>query len=107
MSLMVVPNPICLPIVAAETTACKNTENDRKSLTLDGGGNIFLAGVQYAPTDNVKLAGNAGQTAEVGAIWAWTIEFKGGTIYQIRTANPQLLGVLRLDRGCSPGNTCN
>jgi hypothetical protein len=107
MSLMVVPNPVCLPIVAAETTACKNTENDRKSLTLDGGGNIFLAGVQYAPTDNVKLAGNSGQTAEVGAIWSWTLEFKGGTVYQIRTANPQLLGVLRLDRACSPGNTCN
>jgi len=107
MSLMVVPDPLCLPIVAVESTACKSTENDRKSLTLDGGGNIYLAGVQYAPTDNVKLAGNAGQTAEVGAIWSWTIEFKGGTIYQIRTANPQLLGVLRLDRGCSPGNTCN
>jgi hypothetical protein len=107
MSLMVVPSPVCLPIVAIETAACKATENDRKTLTLDGGGNIYLAGVQYAPTDNVKLAGNAGQTAEVGAIWSWTIEFKGGTIYKIRTANPQLEGVLRLDRGCSPGNTCN
>jgi hypothetical protein len=107
MSLMVVPDPVCLPIVPVETSACKATENDRRSLTLDGGGNIFLAGVQYAPTDNVKLAGNSGQSADVGAIWSWTIEFKGGTIYQIRTANPQLEGVLRLDRACSPGNICN
>jgi len=107
MSLMVVPDPTCLPIVALETAACRGTEGDRQTLRLDGGGNIFLAGVQYAPTDNVKLAGNSGQTAEVGAIWAWTIQFKGGTIYQIRTANPELIGVLRLDRGCSPGNTCN
>jgi len=107
MSLMVSPDPTCLPIVALETAACRGTEVDRNTLKLDGGGNIYLAGVQYAPTDNVKLAGNSGQTAEVGAIWSWTIQFKGGTIYKIRTANPELIGVLRLDRGCSPGNTCN
>jgi hypothetical protein len=107
MTLMVVPDPLCLPVVPQETVPCRGTEVDRHTLTLDGGGNIFLAGVQYAPTDNVKLTGNSGQFADVGAVWAWTIEFKGGTTYKIQTANPELLGVLRLDRACSPGNTCN
>jgi hypothetical protein len=107
LTLMVEPDRVnCLPIVAEETTACRNTENDRATLKLTGGGNIFLAGVQYAPTDNVNLKGNSGQESDVGAVWAWTIKFDA-SVFNIRTANPELTGVLRLDRGCSPGNTCN
>ena len=106
LTLMVEPDRVnCLPIVAVETTACKGTENDRKTLKLTGGGNIFLAGVQYAPTDNVELKGNSGQASDVGAMWAWTITFNS-SVFNIRTANPELLGVLRLDRACSPGNLC-
>jgi hypothetical protein len=107
LTLMVEPDRVnCLPITAVESTACKNTENDRITLKLTGGGNIFLAGVQYAPTDNVQLKGNSGQASDVGAMWGWTITFNS-SVFNIRTANPQLLGVLRLDRACSPGNTCN
>jgi len=109
LSLMVVPDTShdCLPITEVEDKDCKNSANDRQTLKLTGGGNIFLAGVQYAPTDNVVLKGNSGQEAEVGAMWAWTLTFDGGTTYRIRVANPELLGVLRLDAACSPGNTCN
>ena len=108
LSLMVEPDTThdCLPITELEDRDCRLSANDRNTLVLTGGGNIFLAGVQYAPTDRVELKGNAGQAAEVGAVWAWTLKFDGGTLYRIRTANPELLGVLRLDRGCSPGNTC-
>jgi hypothetical protein len=107
MTLMVEPDRTnCLPIIAEESTACKGTENDRKTLKLTGGGNIFLAGVQYAPTDNVELKGNSGQASDVGAMWAWTITFNS-SVFNLRTANPELVGVLRLDRACSPGNTCN
>jgi hypothetical protein len=106
LTLMVVPDPICLPVVPIEPTACKLTQTSRQTLTLTGGGNIFLAGVQYAPTDNVTLKGNSGQESSVGAVWAWTVTFNS-SVFNIRTANPELLGVLRLDRGCSPGNICN
>ena len=104
---MVEPDRVnCLPVTDPEGTVCKANKNNRQTLSLTGGGNIFLAGVQYAPTDNVTLTGNSGQQADVGAIWSWTISFNGGTLFNIKTANPELLGVLRLDRGCSPGNTC-
>jgi putative Flp pilus-assembly TadE/G-like protein len=107
LTLMVEPDRVnCLPVTATESTACKNTENDRNTLKLTGGGNIFLAGVQYAPTDNVNLKGNSGQEADVGAMWAWTIKFDA-SVFNIQTANPELIGVLRLDRACSPGNICN
>jgi putative Flp pilus-assembly TadE/G-like protein len=107
LTLMVEPDVVnCLPITPTESTACKGTENERATLKLTGGGNIFLAGVQYAPTDNVNLKGNSGQESDVGAMWAWTIKFDA-SVFNIRTANPELVGVLRLDRGCSPGNTCN
>ena len=78
LTLIVEPDRTnCLPIADPESTACKGTENDRKTLEkLTGGGNIFLAGVQYAPTDNVDLKGNSGQASDVGAMWAWTITFK-------------------------------
>jgi hypothetical protein len=107
LTLMVEPDSVnCLPITPTESTACKNTENERNTLKLTGGGNIFLAGVQYAPTDNVNLKGNSGQESDVGAMWAWTIKFDA-SVFNIQAANPELTGVLRLDRACSPGNICN
>jgi hypothetical protein len=107
LTLMVEPDRTnCLPITPTESNACKTTENDRVTLKLTGGGNIFLAGVQYAPTDNVQLKGNSGQASDVGAMWGWTITFNA-SVFNIRTANADLVGVLRLDRGCSPGNACN
>jgi hypothetical protein len=76
-------------------------------LKLTGGGNIFLAGIQYAPTDNVVLKGGSSQGAEVGAMWTWTLQFTGGTVYRIQASNPQMIGNLRLVRGCSPTEICN
>lgn len=105
LSVMVVPDPDC-PIGVTAPTTCN--ENENKTLSLDGGGNIFLAGVQYAPSDNAVLTGNSGQKAEIGAFWAWTIEFKGGTEFTLASALPDVTGVLRLDPACSPTvGVCN
>ena len=71
-----------------------------------GGGARFVAGIQYAPSDNVKIAGNAAGTGIVGAIIAWTIEYDSGFLNQESAASNEV-GVLRLDRACSPGEICN
>jgi putative Flp pilus-assembly TadE/G-like protein len=104
ITVLVQHDPGCT-VVDYDPTACD--ENQNQTLKLTGGGNIFLAGVQYAPTDNVVLKGNASQGAEVGAMWSWTLQFTGGTVYKIQASNPQMIGNLRLVRACSPTEPCN
>ena len=105
MTVMVVPDPAC-DVVSPPPSACN--ENDNKTLSLTGGGNIYLAGVQYAPSDNATLKGNSGQESDVGAFWAWTMTFDGGTTFNLTSRIPQSAGVLRLDPACSPNvATCN
>lgn len=107
LTVMVERDPGCVVGVEAPSAADCN-DNKNKTLQLTGGGNIFLAGVQFAPSDNAVLTGNAGQRADIGAFWAWTIEFKGGTEFSLSNSNAQTMGVLRLDPACSPTVTvCN
>jgi len=105
LTLMVPPNPQCV-VEAPPSADCKKNEN--QTLQLQGGGSIYLAGVQYAPSDNAVLTGSSGQSSDVGAFWAWTLEFNGGTNFSLTSANPQSAGVLRIDPACSPSvSTCN
>jgi hypothetical protein len=105
LTVMVVPDPACV-VESPPPSACN--ENNNQTLNLAGGGNIFLAGVQYAPTDNATLTGGSGQDSDVGTFWAWTLEFNGGTNFNLRSAKPQSMGVLRIDPACSPNvTTCN
>lgn len=105
LTVMVVPDPTC-EVVSPPPTACR--ENVNQTLKLTGGGNIYLAGVQYAPSDNATLTGSSGQESDVGAFWAWTMEFNGGTTFNLTSRIPQSAGVLRLDPACSPNvATCN
>jgi hypothetical protein len=105
LTVMVEPDPNCV-VESPPPSACR--ENDNKTLQLTGGGSIYLAGVQYAPSDNAVLTGGSGQDSDVGTFWAWTLQFNGGTDFSLRSANPQSMGVLRLDRACSPNeSTCN
>jgi len=103
MTLMVVPDTGCR-VVQPYPNACNDSQN--KTLILPGGGALFVAGIQYAPSDNVKIAGNAAGTGIVGAIIAWTIEYDSGFLNQESAASNEV-GVLRLDRACSPGEICN
>jgi hypothetical protein len=105
LTVMVVPDPTC-DVVSPPPSACH--EADNKTLNLQGGGNIYLAGVQYAPSDNAVLTGSSGQESDVGAFWAWTISFNGGTTFNLTSQIPQRAGVLRIDPACSPSVvTCN
>lgn len=98
------PDPNCT-VATSESNACKASSNQNNTLTLPGGGNLFVAGVQYAPTDNVKIAGGATGSGYVGQIVAWTVHYTGGsTVGEIWPGNIGN-GVLRLDAACSGPNT--
>jgi hypothetical protein len=103
LSLMVVPDPACV-VVEPAPPACRDSDN--QTLNLTGGGSIFLAGVQYAPTDNAEFTGNAGQDAEIGQLIAWTLKFNSA-VFNINASVSETNGVLRLDAACSPTEACN
>jgi hypothetical protein len=99
LTVMVERDATCV-VVSPPPMACK--KGDNQTLKLTGGGSIFLAGVQFAPSDNATLTGGSGQQSDVGAFWAWTLEFNGGTAFNLRSNKPQSSGVLRIDPACSP-----
>jgi hypothetical protein len=105
LTVMVEQDPNCTVGPVAPTTC---NDNQNQTLVLTGGGNIFLAGVQFAPSDNAQLAGSVGQRADIGAFWAWTIQFSGGTEFNLSGSDAATAGVLRLDPACSPTvSVCN
>jgi hypothetical protein len=109
MTIMVEPVRSCLapPFPIAEPSKSCTTGNN--TIILPGNGNLWVAGVQYAPTDNSKVAGNnSGSQGVLGQIISWTIEFKGGASLNLEAAVGDTNGVLRLDPACSPTvSTCN
>jgi hypothetical protein len=109
MTLMVVPDSGCkvqTPYPPTCHDGVNGGPNQNLTLKLPGGGALFVAGVQYAPSDNVKVAGNATGTGVVGAIISWTLEYDSGFLNQESAASNDI-GVLRLDQACSPGVVCN
>ncbi len=102
MSILVRPDTNC-QVVDPEPPGCIDNQNN--TLKLTGGGNIFLAGIQYAPSDNAEMKGNTGQTSEVGQLITWTLKFDA-SVFNITAVLAQANGVLRLDSACSPTTTC-
>ncbi len=104
MSILVRPDSTC-QVVEPEPSGC--IDNHNNTLKLTGGGNIFLAGVQYAPSDNAQFKGNTGQTSEVGQLITWTLKFDS-SVFNIHAWVVDTNGVLRIDPACSPTvNVCN
>ncbi|CAN5361837.1 hypothetical protein BH24CHL10_BH24CHL10_04290 [soil metagenome] len=83
----------------AEPDSCIASQN--KTLSLPGGGDLWVAGVQYAPTDNIVITGNSTSEGIVGQIVAWTITFNSSFL-NLQAAAAETNGVLRLDPACSP-----
>jgi Flp pilus assembly protein TadG len=103
MSILVQPDTGC-QVVEPEPSTCNDNHN--LTLKLTGGGNIFLAGVQYAPSDNAQFSGNTGQTSEVGQLITWTLTFNS-SVFNINAWIVDTNGALRIDPACSPTvNVC-
>lgn len=107
MTVIVPPDPRC-PVAYPWVASCTNlVENNNKSIDLSGGSVLYLAGVQYAPSDNVTVAGNTASDGYVGQFWAWTIKFTGGSRINMEGKASEGPGTLRLDAACTaPGTPC-
>jgi Flp pilus assembly protein TadG len=110
MTLLVIKDPSCYVPTSPpfqEPAGCDpGTHN--KTLNIAGGGSLALEGVQYAPTDNVEIAGGSSGTGQVGQIISWTLFYAGGTHINQEGPPSQGPGILRLDAACTvPGTPCN
>lgn len=107
MTVMVPADPDC-PVVYPFPASCSNAaENQNKAIDLSGGSGLYLAGVQYMPTDNVTIAGNATTGGYIGQVWAWTLVYTGGSIINQEGSQSQGPGTIRLDAACTvPGIAC-
>ena len=104
MTVMVQPDLGCegpgrvitLPIPAA----CAMPETKRSAIQLTGSASIYLAGVQYGPTDNMSINASSA-VGYVGQIVAWTVKYSGGTTINQEGLVVPTNGILRLDSTCS------
>jgi len=99
ITLMVTKDPNCVPVLPYPP-ACNDNANN--ALSMAGGGKLYLAGVQYAPTDNIKFSGGSAGEGQAGRIVAWTVGYSGGTqMNQQYPGEREGNGILRLDAACT------
>lgn len=98
ITMLVERDPNCY-VATVEPGACQDNANN--TLNIAGNGALYLAGVQYAPSDNVKFNGGSAGTGYVGQIIAWTITYTGGSVIKQAFVPNLGNGVLRLDQSCS------
>jgi hypothetical protein len=107
MTLLVKNDTDCYvpPFPGQEPPACDANHNT--TLQLAGGGSLDIEGVQYAPTDNIKITGGSSGVGQAGQLWVWTIFYAGGTQINQEGAGSNGPGALRLDAACTaPGTPC-
>jgi Flp pilus assembly protein TadG len=109
ISILVKKDPNCFVPTSPpfqEPAAC-DAQHDTTT-NVAGGGGLVLEGVQYMPTDNVQISGNATSNGRIGQIVAWTLKYSGGTRINQEGAANEGPGILRLDAGCTaPSTPCN
>ena len=99
LTLMVRKDPVCVVAPFEPSPNCSPPKNS--TLKLRGGAGLFLAGVQYAPTDNVSFSGSSSADGFVGQIISWTVTYSGGTDVRQVYPGQEGNGILRLDEACS------
>jgi hypothetical protein len=105
MTVIVPPDPRC-PVSLPLAASCTNTvENQNKAIDLSGGSGLYLAGVQYAPSDNISIAGNSATGGYIGQVWGWTAVYTGGSIINQEGSTSAGPGTLRLDGACTAPST--
>jgi len=99
ITLMVTKDPNCRPVLPYPTSC---NDNGNSALNMAGGGSLYLAGVQYAPTDNVTFSGGSAGDGQAGRIVVWTVKYSGGTrMTQQYPGEREGNGILRLDAACT------
>jgi hypothetical protein len=107
MSVIVPGDPACTVTIPAPSCDAPAYQ----TLEYTGAGNttiVSVAGVQYAPSDNVKVAGSGDAKGYEGQIVAWTLTYSGNSTINQHYLGGSPPGVLRLDAACTaPGTPCN
>ena len=107
MTVIVPPDSNCPVSFTTFVTCTNNEENKNDSIQLTGNSGVYLAGVQYAPSDNVSVSGNTATGGYVGQVWAWTLTYTGNSIINQEGDPDTGPGTLRLDAACTaPGTPC-
>jgi hypothetical protein len=91
---------------------CTDTGNDTKNklINLSGGGRLDVAGIIYAPTDQVAISGKSGTNSTLGQIVGWKVTYSGGATLNQSFPGLFFSGVVRIDAACtkgSPVTPCN
>ena len=99
-------DPTCFsgstPLNVDKCTTSNNTIN------LPGNGNLDVAGVVYAPSDNIQVNGdNTDQVGVVGQLIGWTVKYAGGAHLNQDYPDLEEVGTLRLDAACTGLEACN
>lgn len=103
MTVIVQKDPACP--VTLPYPLCNDNQNT--AITLAGGTALYLAGVQYAPSDNSTITGSSDGAGYVGQVWAWTLTYSGGTTINQEGLGTDGPGRIRIDTACSPSTPCN
>jgi Flp pilus assembly protein TadG len=107
LTLIVQRDPKCTPVLPFPSACDNNEENQNDVIDIEAG-SIYLAGVQYAPSDNSIIGGNSTASGYIGQIVAWTVKYAGGSVITQEGLTGPDLGILRLDAACTaPGTPCN
>lgn len=101
MTIIVNKDPRCVVGTTEPTDCPSNTQ-----LSLPGGGNIYLTGIQYAASDNSTVRGGSGTNGYIGQLITWTVHFTGGSIVNLTHAGEEEPGIYRIATPCSPGADC-
>ena len=112
ITIVVEKYPGCFEPGTTTPTPCTDTGNDtqNKLVNLSGGGQLDIAGIIYAPTDQVQIAGKSGTQSTLGQIVAWKVTFSGGATLNQSFPGLFYSGVVRIDAACSkgsPATPCN
>jgi hypothetical protein len=101
MSVIVPGDPLCTVTVPAPS--CTGNAIDWSG---SGSATITaIAGVTYAPSDNIAVAGNSDPKGYIGQLVAWTITYSGGSTLNQHYPGAVGNGFVRLDTACSGGTS--
>jgi hypothetical protein len=107
MTVIVQKDANCIPVLPLPAACDNREENQNKAIDLSGGSGMYLAGVQYAVSDGISIAGNTSSGGYVGQIIAWTVFYTGGSDIRQEGPGGPNVGIIRLDAACTiPGIAC-
>ena len=107
-TIQVPPDPQCFDTDGTTPLDVNQCTTGNNTINLPGNGNLAIAGVVYAPSDNVQVNGNnTSQEGELGQLIAWTVKYGGGARLNQVYPEPDQVGTVRLDAACTGQEICN